>query len=90
MKNINLIEAIVALVKAVSLLTANIAILILTIEKIPARLHSEWVDSTEVCKILNIQPNTLYKHVKKYNIPTRKVGKKSYYRLKDIERLLVE
>lgn len=90
MNNTNLIQAIYALSEALTLLTTKIVELILVIRKIPPRLYAEYIDSSEVCKILNIQPNTLYKNAKKHGIPSHKIGKKIYYRVKDIEKLFEE
>lgn len=88
MNKISLLQAIVSLTQTVMLLTVKITKLILVMEKIPSRLHSEWIDSNEVCNMLHIQPNTLYKNTRKYNIPTNKIGKKCYYKRKDIDELM--
>ena len=52
------------------------------------RADKEWLDNQDVCELLNISKRTL-QHYRDYGIlPFSIIGKKCYYKISDIEKLL--
>lgn len=53
------------------------------------RLKSEWLTPDEVCRILNMSENSLMKLRNSKMLPFSKIGQKIYYRVADIQALLL-
>jgi len=52
------------------------------------RLEDEYIDSTEVCRLLHISRKTLERYREKDMIPYTKIKKRIYYRFADLEAFM--
>lgn len=51
--------------------------------------EERWLDNQEVCLMLGITKRTLQSHKDKGLLPFSKLNRKNYYKLSDVQRLLV-
>lgn len=81
-----------SLVKAIKNLIKKVEELISTIRSNNPRdyLAREWIDSTQVCHLLNISRSTLQKYVQQEVLPYSKINGKNFFRPRDIESILKE
>lgn len=52
------------------------------------RVLKKWLDSQEVCQILNVSKRTLQSYRNKRIIPYSQIGNKIYYKQEDIEDII--
>lgn len=52
------------------------------------QLSDTWMDSTEVCLLLQTSPRTLQSYRDNGILPYSQIGRKSYYKTTDIEQLI--
>jgi hypothetical protein len=78
------------LIKSIKYLIRKINELIVTYKKNnPAEnFHKEWLDSADVCSMLNISLRTLNKYKENNILPSSKLAGKVYYHIKDIKKIL--
>lgn len=50
----------------------------------------QWLNSEEACKLLGVNPQTLAQYRKRKLIPYSKIGRRCFYAVHDLEKLLYD
>jgi len=54
------------------------------------QLSKEWIDTYDVCHVLNISRRTLTKYLTQGRLPYSKIEGKNFFKLQDVEQFLLE